>query len=150
MSNSEQLVIFQLHIFILGISPMIWRRVKIGSDSTIADLHVIIQIAMGWRDSHLHRFFIHGKHYGIAQIEGMWFSDDQKKSSYQILAGECESVFYTNMISVITGSIKFGSKQFSLQNQIAFIQYVLMVNALALQKTVVERGSSWHKNRNTQ
>lgn len=57
---------------------MIWRRVKIRSDSTIADLHYIIQIVMGWTDSHLHRFIIHGKHYGIAQIGGMWFSDDPK------------------------------------------------------------------------
>jgi len=79
MSDSEQLVIYQLHIFILGISPMIWRRIKIRSDSTIADLHYIIQIAMGWTDSHLHRFIIHGKHYGIAQIGGMWFSDDPKE-----------------------------------------------------------------------
>lgn len=78
MSDPEQLVIYQLHIFILGISPMIWRRVKIRSDSTIADLHYIIQIAMGWTDSHLHRFIIHGKHYGIAQIGGMGFSDDPR------------------------------------------------------------------------
>lgn len=79
MSDSEQLVIYQLHIFILGISPMIWRRIKIRSDSTIADLHYIIQIVMGWTDSHLHRFVIHGKHYGIAQIGGMDFSDDPKE-----------------------------------------------------------------------
>jgi hypothetical protein len=46
MSDSEQLVIYQLHIFILGISPMIWRSVKIRCDSTIADLYYIIQIAM--------------------------------------------------------------------------------------------------------
>ncbi len=57
---------------------MIWRRIKIRSDSTIADLHYIIQIAIGWTDSHLHRFIIHGKDYGIAQIGGMWFSDDPK------------------------------------------------------------------------
>lgn len=79
MTNSEQLVIYQLHIFILGISPMIWRRVKIKSDSTIADLHYIIQIAMGWTDFHLHRFIIHGKYYGIAKIGGMEFSDDPKE-----------------------------------------------------------------------
>lgn len=79
MSDSEQLAIYQLHIFILGISPMIWRRVKIRSDSTIADLHYIIQIAMGWTDSHLHRFIIHGKQYGIAQIGGIWFPDDARE-----------------------------------------------------------------------
>ncbi|MEM8676028.1 MAG: hypothetical protein AAGF83_19480 [Cyanobacteria bacterium P01_G01_bin.67] len=32
---------------LLGISPMIWRRIKVSSDSTIVDLHYIIQIAMG-------------------------------------------------------------------------------------------------------
>lgn len=42
MSDSEQLVIYQLHIFILGISPMIWRRIKIRSDSTIADLQFML------------------------------------------------------------------------------------------------------------
>jgi hypothetical protein len=56
MPNSKQLVIYQLKISILDISSMIWRRVKVRSDSTIADLHYIIQIAMGWTDSHLHRF----------------------------------------------------------------------------------------------
>jgi hypothetical protein len=31
---------------------------------------------MGWTDSHLHHFIIHGKQYGIAQIGGIGFSDD--------------------------------------------------------------------------
>jgi Plasmid pRiA4b ORF-3-like protein len=76
MPNSKKLVIYQLKILILDISPMIWRRVKVRSDSTIADLHYIIQIAMGWTDSHLHRFVIHGKDYGVAQIGGINFTDD--------------------------------------------------------------------------
>jgi Plasmid pRiA4b ORF-3-like protein len=79
MPDSEQITIYQLKIFILGISPMIWRRIKVRSDNTIADLHYIIQIAMGWTDSYLHRFVIHGKDYGIAQIGGISFSDDPKQ-----------------------------------------------------------------------
>ncbi len=79
MSDSKQITVYQLKIFILGISPMIWRRIKVRSDSTIADLHYIIQIAMGWTDSHLHRFVIHGKDYGIAQIGGISFADDPQK-----------------------------------------------------------------------
>jgi excinuclease UvrABC helicase subunit UvrB len=34
---------------------------------------------MGWTDSHLHRFVIHGKDYGITQIGGIWFADDLSK-----------------------------------------------------------------------
>ena len=33
---------------------------------------------MGWTDSHLHRFVIYGKDYGIAQIGGISFSDDPR------------------------------------------------------------------------
>jgi hypothetical protein len=31
---------------------------------------------MGWSDSHLHRFHIHGKDYGVAHEGGLTFSDD--------------------------------------------------------------------------
>jgi hypothetical protein len=72
MSESEQTTVYQLKIFTLGISPMIWRRFKVHSNSTITDLHYIVQIVMGWTDSHLHRFVIHGKDYGIAQSGGIW------------------------------------------------------------------------------
>ncbi len=66
MSKTPTPVIYQLKVVLLGISPMIWRRIGVRSDSTIADLHYIIQIAMGWKDEHLHQFLIHGVHYGIS------------------------------------------------------------------------------------
>jgi hypothetical protein len=69
-------VIYQLKVVLQGISPMIWRRLLVCGDSTIADLHYIVQIAMGWSDDHLHQFRIHGKRYGIYRIGGIWFSDD--------------------------------------------------------------------------
>ena len=34
---------------------------------------------MGWSDSHLHRFHIHGKDYGVAHEGGVMFSDDPAK-----------------------------------------------------------------------
>jgi hypothetical protein len=39
------------------------------SDDTIADLHYAM-IAMGWTDTHLNRFHIHGKDYGVAHEGG--------------------------------------------------------------------------------
>ena len=65
MSESTPPVTYQLKIVLVGISPMIWRRIKVSSDLTIADLHYIIQIVMGWKEEHLHKFLIHGVHYGI-------------------------------------------------------------------------------------
>jgi len=75
MSTSEP-AIYQLKVALLGVSPMIWRRLLIYADSTIADLHYIFQIAMGWSDDHLHQFRIHGKRYGVARMGGISFSDD--------------------------------------------------------------------------
>jgi hypothetical protein len=60
-----ELVIYQIKVVLLGISPMIWRRLLIRDDTTIADLHYILQIVMGWSDDHLHQFRIHGKRYGL-------------------------------------------------------------------------------------
>jgi hypothetical protein len=75
MSDSSFPVIYQLKVVLLGISPMIWRRLKVSSDSTIEDLHYTLQIAMVWEDTHLHHFIIHGKQYGITQPGGIIFSD---------------------------------------------------------------------------
>jgi Plasmid pRiA4b ORF-3-like protein len=71
--------IYQFHILLLKISPAIWRRVLVSSDQNLADFHDTLQILMGWDDSHLHRFLIHGRAYGIARDGGLWFRDDPKR-----------------------------------------------------------------------
>ena len=68
--------IYQLRIYLREISPMIWRRLLVRSDSTIADLHHTLQIAMGWEDARLHEFIIRGKRYGISWLGGIVFSDN--------------------------------------------------------------------------
>lgn len=55
---------------------MIWRRLLLCSDHTIADLHYTIQIAMGWDDFHLHQFLIRGKRYGVSRLYGPHFLEN--------------------------------------------------------------------------
>jgi len=55
---------FQLKISLLGISPMIWRRVLVPSSSTLHKLHGIFQVAMGWDGIHLFQFDIRAVDYG--------------------------------------------------------------------------------------
>lgn len=52
-----------------GIRPPIWRRVVVGGDATLAQLHDVLQVAMGWEDSHLHSFWIGGVRYGTADMD---------------------------------------------------------------------------------
>ena len=48
--------IYQLKITLRDSKPPIWRRVLVASDMTFAELHNVIQLAMGWEHSHLHDF----------------------------------------------------------------------------------------------
>ncbi|MFD4421411.1 plasmid pRiA4b ORF-3 family protein [Agromyces sp. NPDC058484] len=47
---------FRLRISLIGSDPEIWRTVDIDGDLRLDELHDVIQIAFGWRDSHLHEF----------------------------------------------------------------------------------------------
>jgi len=50
-----------LRIALRGSKPPIWRRVAVRSDITLGRLHEVIQITMGWTDSHLHQFMFQDK-----------------------------------------------------------------------------------------
>lgn len=76
METAREPIIYQLRVVLEDISPLIWRRLLVPGDYSIADLHFILQIAFDWDDWNLHRFFIHGKDYGIYHSGGMSFSDD--------------------------------------------------------------------------
>lgn len=79
MSELKPAPIYQLKVWLKGISPMVWRRLLVRSDSTIADLHYTIQIAMGWSDVHLNRFHIHGQDFGVYHDGGISFADNPEK-----------------------------------------------------------------------
>ena len=53
---------YRLKITLKGTKPSIWRRLEVPGNITLAKLHLILQVAMGWTDSHLHSFMI-GKTY---------------------------------------------------------------------------------------
>ncbi|MDA0282743.1 MAG: SEC-C metal-binding domain-containing protein [Planctomycetota bacterium] len=61
-SNSHTETIYRLRIDLRGITPPIWRRIEV-PDCSLAELHVAVQAAMGWTDSHLHVFEINGERY---------------------------------------------------------------------------------------
>ena len=50
--------LYQLKITLKGSKPPIWRRVVVPGDMRLNRLHDVIQIAMGWTDSHLHQFVV--------------------------------------------------------------------------------------------
>ena len=48
--------LYQIKISLLDFSPTIWRTVLVPSNMSLGDFHMVIQIAMGWENGHLHQF----------------------------------------------------------------------------------------------
>src|ERR1700722_2106242 len=66
----------QLKVLLRDVHPAVWRRVRLPESLTIASLHRVIQVLMGWDDDHPHRFRIHGRDYGTAYAGGLSFGED--------------------------------------------------------------------------
>jgi hypothetical protein len=56
--------VYTLKITLLGTDPPVWRRVALRGDVALEDLHWVVQLAMGWTNSHLHQFFVGKRRFG--------------------------------------------------------------------------------------
>ena len=54
---------FLLRVELEYIQPPIWRQISVDGQLTLEQLHQILQVAMGWTNSHLHEFIINGVHF---------------------------------------------------------------------------------------
>ena len=61
--------IYQLKVTLKGTRPPIWRRLLIASTDNLEDVHIAMQIVMGWTNSHLHEFVCGHDHYGVPDEE---------------------------------------------------------------------------------
>lgn len=55
----------QVKIVLEGSKPPIWRRLLIPANLKLPDLHGVVQLAMGWHDSHLYHFIVGLKSEGL-------------------------------------------------------------------------------------
>ena len=66
---------YQLQVLLNGTQPPIGRRLQVPGTANLGWLHAVLQVAMGWTNSHLHQF-ICGEHVyadpraGLEQYEG--------------------------------------------------------------------------------
>jgi hypothetical protein len=70
MARKESDEIYQFRAVLRAITPLIWCRLLVRSDSTLADLHEILQVAFGWEDVHLNRFKIRGRGFEVYRDGG--------------------------------------------------------------------------------
>jgi len=53
--------IYQVKVTLQHLRPPVWRRLLVPPDIPLSEFHVVLQIAMGWDDQHLHGFRIRTK-----------------------------------------------------------------------------------------
>jgi len=78
--------IYQLHVALLDITPVVWRRLWIPGTLKLSKLDRVIQEAFGWTNSHLHEFRIGDERYGMTEIDSMDGDEDLKDDKKFTLA----------------------------------------------------------------
>jgi len=83
--------LYQLRVVLRDVSPQVWRRLLISSETSLAELHEVLLRAFGWSGEHLHLFHIHGRDFGVSQDGGIIFSEDARQvrlSRFRLHDGE--------------------------------------------------------------
>jgi hypothetical protein len=78
----------ELLITLRGTEPPVWRRVVVPAGLTLDRLHLVIQGAMGWTDSHLHVFRCRGRLFGPVGLD----IDEQTWDEATVSIGEAAEV----------------------------------------------------------
>jgi len=74
--------LLRLRVSLADSDPEIWRLLEVDAALTLAELHDVLQLAFGWRDSHLHNFSDHELYTRptdlprIGREPRIWGSDD--------------------------------------------------------------------------
>jgi hypothetical protein len=87
--------IYQLKITLRDSKPPIWRRVLVDSSIKLSKLHQIIQVSMGWTDSHLHQFVVGELYYTVPDpYASRPIADERSFELRQIASLENNKFFY--------------------------------------------------------
>ncbi len=104
--QDENFPIYQLHIALLGTSPLMWRRIETRSDITLVELHQIVHAAMGWKwSAKSYQFIVRGKKaaqdrfYASDVTEGRLGEKSSDTLLHTALAGRERRMAYEFVIS---------------------------------------------------
>jgi hypothetical protein len=90
----NQRSIYRLRIALRDSQPLIHRTVDVVADTTLHKLHWVVQLAMGWTNSHLHQFIIGNLRYSQPELdEGELGTLDERAVRLRDVIWEPRSVF---------------------------------------------------------
>lgn len=88
--------VYQIKVTLRDVRPPVWRRVLVPSRLTLARLHDVLQVAMGWTNSHLHAFQVGDVTYGMSDedLVELDFEPEEKARVSQVLPKEKARLVY--------------------------------------------------------
>lgn len=76
---------YEVHVTLAGIDPPIWRAFTVPADIGLGHLHLVIQVTMGWLNSHLHEFRLGRRRFAPPNPYGDDFGDKiEDEANYQL------------------------------------------------------------------
>jgi hypothetical protein len=88
-------LICTIKVTLRHIKPAIWRRLEVPAAISLFDLHRVLQVAMGWTDSHLHQFVHKGVLYGAPDPEfGMPMVSERRTTLGALLVHPKDRLLY--------------------------------------------------------
>jgi len=94
MGKSKSGPVYQLKITLANVKPPVWRRVEV-MDCSLSTLHLIIQIVMGWSNSHLWDFEVANERYGEDDSGELDMMDSNKIRLSRIAQSHVKKFHYT-------------------------------------------------------
>jgi len=88
-------LIYQLKVTLKDSHPPIWRRIQVPGDISLSQLHAVLQIVMGWTNSHLHHFKAGERYYGVPgpEFAGMLEVVDERRVGLHQIAPNVKARF---------------------------------------------------------
>jgi hypothetical protein len=89
--------VYQIEVALDYSEPPIWRRIQVSGDTTLAQLHRILQAVMGWQDYHLHQFIVGETYYSVphpAYDDFREMSDEREARLSQVAPNEGDAFQY--------------------------------------------------------
>jgi hypothetical protein len=88
--------IYQIKVTLQGSDPPIWRRIQVRGDTPLDKLHDILQVVMGWTNSHLHQFIVGEAYFGPSNpyYEELELSDESAFKLSRITRSEGSAFIY--------------------------------------------------------
>ena len=65
MENNKKTTRYQLRVILRGLRPPVWRVLQVASNTRLSDFNIVLQLAMGWSNIHLHQFEQDDLSYGV-------------------------------------------------------------------------------------